>query len=63
MHIPLSQPDITQREIDAVVDVMQSGTLSIGPKVVEFENKVAAVTKPQHAVGRQQRHDGAARVR
>ena len=50
MHIPLSQPDITQREIDAVVDVMHSGTLSIGPRVVEFENKVAAVTKRQHAV-------------
>ncbi|MGC4033982.1 MAG: DegT/DnrJ/EryC1/StrS family aminotransferase [Tepidisphaeraceae bacterium] len=50
MHIPLSQPDITQREINAVVDVMQSGTLSIGPKVVEFENKVAAVTKRRHAI-------------
>lgn len=50
MHIPLSQPDITQKEIDAVVDVMQSGTLSIGPRVVEFENKVAAVTHRRHAV-------------
>jgi len=50
MHIPLSAPDITQKEIDAVVDVMQSGTLSIGPKVVEFENKVAAVTNRQHAI-------------
>ena len=36
-NIPLSKPDITQREIDAVVDVMHSGTLSIGPKVEEFE--------------------------
>ena len=50
MHIPLSQPDITQREINAVIDVMQSGTLSIGPKVVEFENKVAAVTNRRHAI-------------
>ena len=50
MHIPLSQPDITQREIDAVLDVLHSGTLSIGPKVVEFENKVAAVTNRRHAV-------------
>ena len=50
MHIPLSQPDITQREIDAVLEVMQSGTLSIGPKVLEFEAKVAAVTRRRHAV-------------
>lgn len=50
MHIPLSQPDITQREIDAVVDVMTSGTLSIGPRVVEFENKVARVTNRRHGI-------------
>jgi perosamine synthetase len=44
--IPLSSPDITQREIDAVLEVLHTPTLSIGPKVVEFEDKVA------HAVGR-----------
>ena len=48
--IPLSQPDVTQREIDAVVEVLQSPTLSIGPKVVEFERKVAAVVNRRHAV-------------
>ena len=48
--IPLSQPDITQREIDAVVDVLHSPTLSIGPKVVEFERQVAAVVGRRHAV-------------
>ncbi len=41
--VPLSNPDITQAEIDAVVAVMQSGTLSLGPKVEEFEEKCAAV--------------------
>jgi perosamine synthetase len=41
--IPLSGPDITPREIDAVVEVLQSRTLSIGPKVEEFEEKCAAV--------------------
>ncbi len=50
MNIPLSQPDITQREIDAVVDVMQSGTLSIGPRVVEFEDKVAAVARRRYGI-------------
>ncbi len=51
MQIPLSQPDITQREIDAVVDVMQSNTLSIGPRIVEFENKVALIANRRHAIG------------
>ncbi len=41
--VPLSNPDITQAEIDAVVQVMQGGTLSIGPKVEEFEEKCAVV--------------------
>src|SRR5947209_16466040 len=48
--IPLSQPDITQSEIDAVVDVLHSSTLSIGPKVEEFESRVAAMSKRRHAV-------------
>jgi perosamine synthetase len=51
MQIPLSQPDITQAEIDAVADVMRSGTLSIGPRLVAFENKVAAVCKRRYAIG------------
>ena len=48
--IPLSQPDITQAEIDAVTDVLTSGTLSIGPKVEEFEEKCAKVARRRHAV-------------
>lgn len=41
--IPLSSPDITQTEIDAVVEVLHSPTLSIGPKVEEFELACAKV--------------------
>src|SRR5689334_3122978 len=48
--IPLSKPDITQREIDAVVDVLHTDTLSIGPKVVEFERACAELTGRRHAV-------------
>src|SRR5580698_3175490 len=48
--IPLSCPDITQREIDAVLEVLHTPTLSIGPKVVEFEDKVAHVVDRRHAV-------------
>src|SRR2546430_4577102 len=49
--IPLSQPDITHQEIDAVVDVLQTPTLSIGPKIDEFEAKVAHLCGRRHAIG------------
>jgi perosamine synthetase len=49
--IPLSQPDIGQLEIDAVVDVLQTPTLSIGPKIEEFERACAAVAGRRHGVG------------
>jgi perosamine synthetase len=39
MRIPLSGPDITQAEIDAVE--MRSGRLSLGPKLEEFETALA----------------------
>ncbi len=47
--IPLAQPDITQREIDAVLDVLHTTTLSIGPKVEEFE--AACANLPVGATG------------
>jgi len=50
MPIPLSMPDITQREIDAVVDVLHTPTLSIGPKVVEFEKLCAKVGGRRHGI-------------
>ena len=49
--IPLSQPDITEKEIAAVTDVMQGSTLSIGPKIEQFEALCAEVSGRQHAVG------------
>ncbi len=49
--IPLSQPDITQIEIDAVMDVLQTNTLSIGPKLDEFERHCAHISGRRHAVG------------
>ncbi|MDI3508668.1 MAG: perosamine synthetase, partial [Clostridiales bacterium] len=51
MKVPLSGPDITQKEIDAVMDVMHSGILSIGPKLEEFEHKIAEYIGVKHAVG------------
>src|SRR5688572_7211467 len=49
--IPLSQPDITQAEIDAVVEVLQSRALTNGPRLEEFENACAKVAGRRHAVG------------
>lgn len=51
MRIPLSKPDITQRDIDAVVEVLQSDILSIGPKILEFEKTIADFVGSKHAIG------------
>jgi perosamine synthetase len=49
--IPLSQPDITQKEIDAVVEILHTTTLSIGPKLIEFERACARIAGRRHGVG------------
>jgi perosamine synthetase len=41
MDIRLAQPDITDKEIEAVCEVLRSDYLSLGPKLVEFENDFA----------------------
>ena len=51
MRIPLSKPDITQKDIDAVVEVLQSDILSIGPKILEFEKNMADFIGTKHAIG------------
>src|ERR1700761_6645197 len=50
LRIPLSQPDITQAEMDAVMDVLHSGVLSRGPKLEQFEKIVARLSDRRHAV-------------
>jgi len=49
-NINLSRPDITQAEIDAVCEVLGSNNLSLGPKVVEFENSLSAYIGRKRAV-------------
>jgi perosamine synthetase len=49
--IPLSQPDIAQVDIDAVVDVLRTTTLSIGPRLEEFERLCAKAAGRRHGVG------------
>jgi perosamine synthetase len=50
MKVPLARPDITQREIDAVVEVLKSDILSIGPKIEEFEQKIADYVGKKYAI-------------
>mgnify|MGYP003007736384 CR=1 FL=1 len=40
--IPFSPPDITQAEIDEVVDTLRSGWITTGPKSKQFEREIAA---------------------
>ncbi len=50
MRIPLSALDITETEINHVVEVLRSPRLSLGPKLAEFERNVAEYTGTKHAV-------------
>ena len=48
--IPLSQPDITHVEVDAVVAALRSGRLSIGPRQSRFEELVADRAGRRHGI-------------
>jgi perosamine synthetase len=50
MRIPLSAPDIDEADIEAVVDVLRTPRLSIGPKLEEFEAAVASYTGVPYGV-------------
>ncbi len=50
MRIPLSRPDVIECDIDAVVRVLRTPDLSLGPKLGEFEEKFAAYIGTPHAV-------------
>lgn len=48
--IPYGKQDISQADIDAVLEVLQSDFLTQGPKVPEFEAKVANHVDAKHAL-------------
>ena len=50
MKIPLSAPDITEEEIEAVVAVLRTSRLSLGPVTEQFEAQVAASVSLPHAI-------------
>jgi perosamine synthetase len=50
MRIPLSAPDITEPEIEAVAAVLRTPHLSLGPRIVEFEASVANYIDVPHGI-------------
>lgn len=50
MDIPLARPDITEHEIQAVVNVLRTPHLSLGPKLREFEERLASYADVRYAV-------------
>ena len=50
MQIHLSRPDITEKEIEAVCEVLHGPNLSLGPKLAEFETAFAEYIGRRRAV-------------
>ncbi len=48
--IPMAMPDITPEETNAVMEVVQSKRLALGPKIKEFEMLFAEYTNRKHAI-------------
>ena len=50
-NIPFSPPDITEAEKKLVMEVLDSGWVTTGPKTMEFEEKIAKYCDSNNAVG------------
>ena len=50
MKIPFSPPDISELEIQQVIEALQSGWITTGPKTKELERKIAAYCGVNRAV-------------
>lgn len=50
-RVPMSSPDITAAEIEAVTQVLQTPYLSMGARIVEFEERFASYIGTRYAVG------------
>jgi len=50
LRIPMSAPDIHEQDVEAVVRVLRSGVLSLGPALPAFESAFAAYVGTEHAV-------------
>ena len=50
MKIPLASPDVTAREIEAVLEVLHSSHLALGPRLAAFEAAMTTLTGVHHAI-------------
>jgi perosamine synthetase len=50
VRIPLAKPEITDSDREAVMQVLRTPHLSIGPKVREFEQAICEYTGSKYAV-------------
>jgi perosamine synthetase len=50
IKVHLSRPDVNEDDIKAVVEVLKSPNLSLGPKIPEFEDKLARYIGRKYAV-------------
>ena len=50
MKVPMSSPDLTDAEREAVAAVLKTRTLSIGPEIEAFEQAVARLAGRRHAI-------------
>lgn len=48
--MPFAAPDITEREISAVIETLRSNWITTGPKVRAFESRFAEAVSARHAV-------------
>ena len=49
-NIPFSPPDISDEEINEVIDTLRSGWITTGPKTKEFERRIAKLCNTKKAV-------------
>jgi len=49
-YLPFARPSITEREKQAVLDVLDSGWLTTGPRTKLFEERFAATVGTRHAI-------------
>lgn len=50
MNIPFSPPDIGEKEIENVIEVLKSGWITTGPKTKEFERRIAEYCGTEKAI-------------
>lgn len=50
MQVPMSSPDLGEAEVSAVLDVLRTPVLSIGPRVDQFERTMAGIAGRRHGI-------------